>query len=630
MLDFEAAFTPEIVFRFGVEIFRAIGKERTYLEIRDLMNFLKENEALDIDLVLILFVIFLKQIINSSNFKIQILEMFDFYDDIYSGTLKRKVNILGFFQNTGMKIAKAIDNKFLEYLKVTFKNFKQQERTTRKIIKVYEKNMSSTLTASSKDKKSILLEKNAKQMEFKKAIERNFSQIHNVNQIIIEDITNDNNNNSSNNLQKEIEDFFKENQPKNKGWLFRNNSENNNNWQNLFFCLVNDNTKLISLHLKSLKKIINIPNLEVHKCNFLETIQLHKANSSKNHDSNLSNRDNAKKSFFLVDLQTKKTYLVRSNESLAILSVINFYISKNKTTAMRSNTNSLIQIIETAEPHYSGIIEIACCKAKNIHNFHSDLKSYSFKPKFLELKANKLLIYEYSIKDSLNLMDYDLTSNNQQDQLPQRYSFFLEKKTSMNYLNELQEENEDSMKDSFVVFNTLHENQENNNKKQGSHPTEPNQFKGLEVIYENEENKNKEQKSRFAGFKNFISKFSRKKPEKLYLAADSEFKRKEWVFSLNYYKTLILKTMIKKKNDSAGLARNLAQSGFDSHQVKSPKNMNNFFKSSFQDKNHKNPDFYDVFSPNNNEEKTNNIQENLKKNPKTAFYTEPDHKNNGN
>lgn len=61
MLDFEAAFTPEIVFRFGVEIFRVIGKERTYLEIRDLMNFLKENEALDIDLVLILFfVIFFK------------------------------------------------------------------------------------------------------------------------------------------------------------------------------------------------------------------------------------------------------------------------------------------------------------------------------------------------------------------------------------------------------------------------------------------------------------------------------------------------------------------------------------------------------------------------------------------
>lgn len=556
--------------------------------------------------------------------------MFDFYDDIYSGTLKRKVNILGFFQNTGMKIAKAIDKTFLEYLKVTFKNFKQQE-TTRKIIKVYEKNTSSTLTVSSKDKKSVIAEKNAKQIEFKKAIERNFSQIHNVNQIIIEDITNDTNKNSTNNLQKEIEDFFKENQPKNKGWLFRNNSENNNNWQNLFFCLVNDNTKLISLHMKSLKKVINISNLEVHKCNFLETIQLHKANFSKKQDSNLS-RDNTKKSFFLVDLQTKKTYLVRSNESLAILSVINFYISKSKTTAMKTNTNSLIQIIETAEPYYSGIIEIACCKAKNIHNFHSDLKSYSFKPKFLELKANKLLIYEYTIKDSLNLMDYDLTSHNQQDQLPQRFTFFLEKKTSMNYLNELQEENHDSMKDSFVVFNTLHENQENNNKKQGVHPTEPAHFKGLEVIYENEETKAKEKKTRFVGFKNFISKFSKKKPEKLYLAADSEFKRKEWVFSLNYYKTLILKTMIKKKNDSAGLTRNLAQSGLDNYQVKSPKNMNNFFKSSFQDKNNKNPDFYDVFSPNNNDEKANNNQENEKKHvAKTVFYTEPDRKiNNGN
>ena len=50
-LDFEEAFIPEIVFRLGIEIFRIIGKERTYLELRDLMNFLKENEALDIDFV---------------------------------------------------------------------------------------------------------------------------------------------------------------------------------------------------------------------------------------------------------------------------------------------------------------------------------------------------------------------------------------------------------------------------------------------------------------------------------------------------------------------------------------------------------------------------------------------------
>ena len=50
-LDFEEALTPEIVFRLGIEIFRVISKERTYLELRDLMHFLKENESLDIDFV---------------------------------------------------------------------------------------------------------------------------------------------------------------------------------------------------------------------------------------------------------------------------------------------------------------------------------------------------------------------------------------------------------------------------------------------------------------------------------------------------------------------------------------------------------------------------------------------------
>lgn len=35
----------------GVEIFRVLSEERTFLELRDLMNYLKENGSLDLDFV---------------------------------------------------------------------------------------------------------------------------------------------------------------------------------------------------------------------------------------------------------------------------------------------------------------------------------------------------------------------------------------------------------------------------------------------------------------------------------------------------------------------------------------------------------------------------------------------------
>ena len=352
--------------------------------------------------------------------------------------------------------------------------------------------------------------------------------------------------------------------------------------------------------------------------------------------------ENSKKSFFIVDLVNLKTYLIRSDESLAILSVINFYISKNKNSS-KPNANSLIQIIETVEPYYSGIIEIACCKKNDVTNFHSDLKSYSFKSQFLEIKSNKLLIYKYSLKDSLNISDYDLKLQENGPNKSQGFMFSLEKKTGPTTPGfPLESEINNSMKESFVVFNTLGTNEhnekieQNNNKKEipknNQTPkilVKPNKnfdlspknqkpekklqnethFHELEVIYEKEEghnnNSEKKKKGSTAGtsFKDFFLKLTGKKNEKVFLAADTEFKRKEWVFSLNYYKTLILKDFISKKNDG-NVSKHESMNG-----MKHEKKINTLFKSSLVEKSgNNNPDFYDVFSPNNEND------ESLKKN----------------
>ena len=607
--------------------------------------------------------------LNQYFYKIQLLEMFDFYDDIYSGTLKRKLNILSFFQNTGLKIAKAIDRSFLHYLKTCFKEFRVKHEPLRKVIKVYEK--PNTVHEDPPKKNNDISRKN----ELRKIFERNFNQIPNINEIIIDDNANECAVGSSFNLEKEIEEFFKENQPKNKGWLFRKSHEIGTNWQNLFFCLINNNSRLISLHPKTMKKALNINNIQIHKCNFLESIP-HEAifKKSNKKGSNTKkfqeNENNSKKTFFILDLTNFKIYLVRSDESLAILSVINFYISKNKTAAINQNPTSLIQIIETVEPYYSGIIEIACCKKKDLNTFHSDLKSYSFKSQFLEIKSNKLLIYQYSLKDSLNLLEYDLkVPKNSQEDLHQGYMFSLEKKSTPHNANDLEMENNlKSMKESFVVFNTLYTHENNNINSTPIHEKPPSflkpeespnvnknfkssfnnnilqnqHFNDLEIIDEKDEGINEKRRKGGTGkssFKEFLMKLTNKKSEKVFLTADSEFKRKEWVFSLNYYKTLILKDLIKKKNDAAGIKTNTHESTV---QMKTPKN--NFFKSSILDKNANNPDFYDVFSPNNNDEgggkqlNNNNNNNNNKilrnqeipiKSHKTyknapVFFTEPD------
>lgn len=593
-MDFEPAFTPEIVFRIGVEIFRVMGKERTYLELRDLMDFLKENETLDIDFI-------------------QFLEMFDFYDDIYSGTFKRKVNILSFFQKTGLKIAKAFDKQFLDHLSLTFKDCKRQENM-RNIIKVYEKNSEGGV-----EKKKVSEKNSRKKAEIRKACERNLGQMPNINEIIIEDITNEMEPASCNNLQKDIEEFFKENQPKNKGWLFRKSSEKSSDWQNVFFSLTHGNTRLISLQPKKLQKELEIPNIVIHKCNFLECIEpLKTKKNQENIKSHRSSDKQCKQCFFIVEQNSGKTYLLKSDESLAILSVINFYKckKKNSTSLTKNNENSLIQIIETVEPYYSGVIEIACCKQKNTTNFHSDLKSYSFKSNFLEIKANKLLIHQFSLKDSISLLDFELKmqeAKDKDDPPSSLFPFFLEKKNINSTKDEVNKKQNEMKDNSFVVFNTLPENQEPHSKH-------------LEVIYEKDEPgviKEKEN-GKFSRFKDFLKRISKKKQEKLVLAADSEFKRKEWIFSLNYYKTLILKNILK-------LDKIKPQT--ESFQIKSPiNNANvNFFKSSLHEKSSKNPDFYDVFAENQNEDKNKNIlKENEPKIKKAVFYTEPDGKNLGN
>lgn len=115
-----------------------------------------------------------------------------------------------------------------------------------------------------------------------------------------------------------------------------------------------------------------------------------KTSKSKSNFEIFSKKKKEEQYFFIVDQITYKTYLIKSNESDVLISVINFYISKSKSSINFPNllNNSLIHILESVEPYYSGMIDVASCKKSDSNDFHSDLKKYSFKKYFAEIKSS--------------------------------------------------------------------------------------------------------------------------------------------------------------------------------------------------------------------------------------------------
>lgn len=107
---------------------------------------------------------------------------------------------------------------------------------SRSKIKIYDKN----------DMNKI--ESKKKKIEIAEILNRNRKEIHNINEIIIEDDFDKNVD-----LEKEIEEFFKQNEPKSKGWLLRKKESKKEKLTNLFFILEKEELKLISIKPTKIK-----------------------------------------------------------------------------------------------------------------------------------------------------------------------------------------------------------------------------------------------------------------------------------------------------------------------------------------------------------------------------------------
>jgi len=227
----------ELVLKLGLEIYRAVSKENTYLELRHLVNYIKEHKKLDIDMT-------------------NMLEIFDFFMDPNQGVLKSKTSLISFFNKNAARLAKALSNDFLRQLhNIQNKkldelgmprrdlNISEVDSKIPNVVKIYDSNAKNNL----KNKPSLLNitnplinnKENEIKIQPKKPLHIN---IENKNIL-------DMDSHFLNNFG--IAEVFQEILPKNRGWIMRKSNRHENKWSMVFLEVVEN--KLISTKPTSLK-----------------------------------------------------------------------------------------------------------------------------------------------------------------------------------------------------------------------------------------------------------------------------------------------------------------------------------------------------------------------------------------
>ncbi|KAL4504071.1 hypothetical protein ABPG72_022701 [Tetrahymena utriculariae] len=572
--------TTELLLRLVLEFFRVLGKEKVLLDLRDLMIYSKAHLDLDLDFI-------------------QLLEIFEFYDNIYTGVIKKKQSIVQFFQNCAPKLTKFISDRFIYQLE----GFLQSQRpkldtSTALKLKVYDDKEAKSGQKRVINAIDIKQERESIQGLLKKNFNLNF-------EVAVEE-----NCDKENQVENEIEDYFQENHPKNKGWLQRKSKKHQNKWSNLFFYIYHNNSHLVSIKPTSLKREISCLNIELYKCNFIELLdyqETRKANierrklrnknfmsmtegdklntyNNSNDASKMSNsnfhtqsiaRKNELQNFFLFDKSSNKSYLIRSEESITIMSIISFH---NKTVALNDKNdkdlNAKLSNFPDYYRQYSGIIEIAMCDKKSINLSYTNFNQFSFKKQYLIIDQGKCKIYNIKQKDKINLMEYEIKLDPKLPHTPLcPYSFMLEKTVKPDQGNaeeeaKKKEEQMQSQHSSVVVFNPSNNtiNNENNKmqnklsyinlgEKSLKNEITTNILSPKVLQYNCQQNnqqqtsKNQQQSSKQGFFFKIFQKIYKKTPDRLIVAADSEYMRKQWIFTINFHKTMLVR--MKKKNKSS-------------------------------------------------------------------------------
>jgi len=254
--------------------------------------------------------------------------------------------------------------------------------------------------------------------------------------------------------------------------------------------------------------------------------------------------------FFVIDKETKKTYLIKSIDNLLIGSIIHFYAIKDNPAKVAAYG---LETQENNDPEYSGVIEIAVCKKNSISKYHSSLKSYTFKKQFLIIKHGRFTIFDMKIKDNINLSEYNANVQTQLNILPQPNQFiFSLQKTYKN--NNLLQPNI-TPRGGTTNINSISGHRSDPAHNEGaktnfysSPKSHQESFGGLNPVYEDlkvVEYKNANPRGGFFSSILGMISSSRKKYEKIVLACDTEMKRRQWILTLKYFSQIAQRNVLK-------------------------------------------------------------------------------------
>lgn len=594
-------------------------------------------------------------------------EIFDFYKSGFSGALKNKLTLLGFFSKNSSILHQVFTPELLQRLSQITKTNRNDPLNNTQIasnqIKLYDPEKESNRV-------------NSQNLNLKLTQSINQSKPSGKNTMKFTKVLNERG------LQQDaeelsLEDVFYEVQPKNKGWIMRKSKKSDNKWA-MVFCEISDKV-FLSVKPTTLKKSIDIKNIEIHRCNFLEIIDKvdfsstggehrrgHRrlgsyglkaerggsnekfAATSRLGTQQMTTQQGAPRldfCFFILDTKNQKTYLIRSPDNMLIGTIIHFYLHKEKYFSLYGE---ILSPVLCSEPEYSGVIEIAACRKKNIDKYHSTLKSYTFKKQLLIIKNGKFNIYEMKVKDNLKISELAVRAEERLDIIPQTnpFIFTLEKDTSKgrevgstNLRGSIIEEEYGRFNQTVKVNGLSSPNGMSSPKQMGS-PISMEKKGAISSIQ--------------SFFQNLVGGKKDKKPEKVTLACDTEMKKKQWILTLNYYITSYMKSLNAAKlfnpkesvlqtyEDAGANPYGLTFSGskgsfhteFDAAKTERRTKKKNKPSITLRNTQQNNPDFYDVYAGDNNKEKESVQQQIQPRNGEAAserqnlpLLTEPDANN---
>ncbi|CAD8113637.1 unnamed protein product [Paramecium sonneborni] len=467
----------ELVIRIALELFQNMCDDDNQLDLKRTVHFIKEELCEDIDFL-------------------ETIDMFGFVQDLFSGNLVTKISLQDFFQKVGPQIRKALSSIIIRKIQqiVGFKKIQFHTRQTNQFI-----------------------QNNQVKSDIQKLLQQNFKINFDVE--IDEQPKQQQQQQQQKVQQDQIVSLLQQSKPKIRGWLQRLSIKKANKWQLLFLQIDQSTRYLRAVKPESIKihhlvqnteficllELVTVPTKGVHrKTNSLNSgpqerePELQRPIQTENASSQINPFSH---SFILKEQSQSKITLIKSWDIREIEQI--FHEVKTSIDPLQN---------------YSGIVELCQINNEPLEKIRQKFKQLVFKEHLMVLNEGKIHFYTVSLKHCIDLSKMRISNDKDLPFIPSHpfpFQIVIDEKAQV--------------VGSYLKVQKF----EQPNKQNKSGMSQINEL-------ENENSDKEDQKKGF--FDQIYDKF-KKKPNlkkneiRIVFGAESEPKRRQWIFSLNYYKS---------------------------------------------------------------------------------------------